>query len=772
MKALILLAFVLAMTPNISQAQSSLDCSNPPAGIAAGHRPKLQSGGYGFCVVDACVGNLEVYKNRCVGAPSVRWFSVSRQLTEGEYTIALYAVLSRQPSSRITLPIKVSGSSATIGRDYELSSQAVVFDSSVSNPFLVTIHKIAGYQPNREILLEFDSSSLVSSVPLQGISLSITDSEPPQPISASLAVVNSSGQIGGVVSIGDSHALLRITASAPLSKLFPTRLEVIPSGDVGALTGGSAHYRVSIPANQTSIDVNLPISPAVAGFATDSVISLRVKTVSAPAISSSTSMLIQATGFSLMPSAPQLMHQNSVPHTDKVGNSLSTYQAGSSFFPIWAYGNKHPSTNYLCHPDEAAKKWDENNPSDSTRYSNVRVLKEAHFNTGQFWGGYPEYSDFFLNESKRLGMQVLFYWQPLDDGLTARTWDSWSAYHNTLDYITRNGADSNILGWIPTEETGRYFSKPQKSVEGWVLFYHSLIDQIRSLSPKSIFILENLWVSNQTEKTLVSNDPDGTLDVWSYFHWRDNVAAIDDYVPNLKSLQTFDYSNGLSRAGQFVSRMYGETRPYWSMINVFEEYDSNGSIANGNEFPSPVQLRDMVYISIVHGATGVAYFAPDDFTMRQAHMVGVRPDTPTSYLQQGYCAGLDMLSVSAEKAQESITLWNTISEINSEIEQLSPVLLTNTSSTTYSVYASGTAISTNPIRTMLKEFNGAYYLFVTNLDKSNLKIRVAIDALSSGSQAQVLFENRGVSATNTGGKTWIADDIGEFGVHVYRVSKP
>lgn len=477
--------------------------------------------------------------------------------------------------------------------------------------------------------------------------------------------------------------------------------------------------------------------------------------------------------FISSPNAAQLIYQNSVPHTDRLGTPMSEFQPGISFFPIWSYGNKHPSTSYICHPDAQSKMWREELPADSTRLSNLKLLQNASFNTGQFFGA-PDYSEIFLREASRLNMQSLFYWYPLDSGLTSTAWETWSGYSHHLDFITKNGQHSNILGWIPTEETGRYFSQTTKTMEGWITFYHSMINQIRTVSPKAVFIVDNLWVENQTEKPFT----DGSVDAWLYFHTQDSVAGLDNYIQNLKTISTFDQSNGIPRAGKFIQSAYSGTRPYWPMVNVYEEYNEQGEIVNGSEFPSPTQLRNLVYNSIVHGATGIGYFGIDDYAFRRENMLGIRPDTPAAYLTDpnlsyGACDqnSFKMLTVTQAKAEESILLWNTVAQINSELQQLSSAILSKTSRQEYSVEVSGKSISPTPIRTMLKEFGGESYLIAINQDRVKLRSRISLPAPNHFGTIQVLFENRTIRPADKATGSSFIDDFSEFAVHVYKFRK-
>ena len=473
----------------------------------------------------------------------------------------------------------------------------------------------------------------------------------------------------------------------------------------------------------------------------------------------------EAIAYTDDPRAMQKIYQLGVPHTDRQGKSMIAFEEGRSFFPLWMYGQKHPTTNYLCHPDESAKKWNSIQPTDPTRISNLAVLKLGNFNSAQYWGP-GDFSSDFLNEIERLDMQALFYWQPLDRHLTSYEWDPSAGSSNLLDFVARNANHPNILGWIPTEETGRYFSLTEKTPEQWILHFKDVRRQFKGLSDRPVILLDNLWVSGQTELTLAT-DPSGALDAWLYWHQDDEIVALDNYVKNLRSLKTFDAINGLTRGGDFVARSFATAKPHWAMLNVFEEYP-DGTTMGEHQFPSPPQLRAMAFMSIVHGATGLAYFGSDDYALREAKMIGIRPDTPTAYLKAGTCAGAEwanMLSVSDAKAKESQALWQTTVEINRQIGELAHVILQPTSKHDYRVAYKGTPISKSPIRTLLKRYKDSHYLIAVNLDDVALKARFSFSQPIQEA-ADVLFENRAIRAD---GKKTLDDEFEPFAVHIYRI---
>jgi hypothetical protein len=474
---------------------------------------------------------------------------------------------------------------------------------------------------------------------------------------------------------------------------------------------------------------------------------------------------IEAAG-SASAEAVQTIYQNGVPHTDRTGHMMFDYKEGSSFFPIWMYGMKHPRTAYLCHPDEASKAWV--SPEDP-RVSNIALLKEGGFNAAQFIGE-GDYSEIFLKEVEREGLQALMYWKPLDRGLDAEP--------TIKTFLQNYGDHPNLLGIVPTEEVGRYFSFYQDAshtatmeanMNQWIDFHSTVRAQIKALTSRPVFTIDNLWLANQTELSANNHD----LQTWRAWNDRSDIIALDNYPQSLPKLQTFDYSRGISRMGDFVQRTYAEQKPFWALVNAYEEVPAAGAPKIA-EFPSPAQMRAMIYSSIVGGATGVGYFIFDDYASRKSRMIGIRPDTPPAYLLQGMCADpiwSDMLVISEEKAQQSRELWQAVSTINHELQEISPAILSKTSRSPYRVLLLGPKISPTPIRTILKEYRNDLYLIAVNLDRARLDVTFEQSDSIPGSTVEVMFEKRNVSVdARPNAKVSFTDTFGEFDVHVYRWS--
>jgi hypothetical protein len=152
----------------------------------------------------------------------------------------------------------------------------------------------------------------------------------------------------------------------------------------------------------------------------------------------------------------------------------------------------------------------------------------------------------------------------------------------------------------------------------------------------------------------------------------------------------------------------------------------------GSGGPTPVQIRAEVWMALVHGAGGIQYFC---------HRTA--PD-----VDETACLD-DTASAGAMRA------------VDSEITELAPVL--NTPS-----LANGMTTSPSPssavVDTMMKRAQGSTYLFAVSRQSGSVTAHFTLSGAPDTVTADVLGENRTVSAT--GGA--FSDDFAPYGVHLYR----
>jgi hypothetical protein len=198
------------------------------------------------------------------------------------------------------------------------------------------------------------------------------------------------------------------------------------------------------------------------------------------------------------------------------------------------------------------------------------------------------------------------------------------------------------------------------------------------------------------------------------------------------------------------TRALGEQEPSW----FTEQAYSLGTYG----FPTPDQMRAATYAAIVHGGTGVWYFMFDSWVARSVNVVGVRPSIPESYPERVIFAGLRATS---DIRQQGEALWRGITDVNTELAGLEPIILAPTSTRDYQVYVDAQPNAWSPIRTMLKEVDGDVYLIAVNMDDVALNLRVDVGEALLG--ATDVLEVRDLRAGD------LIDHFEPFGVHVYQL---
>jgi hypothetical protein len=204
-------------------------------------------------------------------------------------------------------------------------------------------------------------------------------------------------------------------------------------------------------------------------------------------------------------------------------------------------------------------------------------------------------------------------------------------------------------------------------------------------------------------------------------------------------------------------------KPVWTIVDAFQHpHDREWPY----RFPTPMQMRAQVYAAIVSGATGVAYFTFDSWPMRSAGIVAISPDPKPSY-RDGAPAWTNASPLLLVQAK---ALWETTKQINGEIKELTPALLSPTvgDQVKYAVDVQGESVTPSPLKCMLKPHPaGGYVLLMVNVDDAVLEATVSIPTPIRS--IEVLYENRTAPALE-GSK--FSDHFEPFDVHVYRIKPP
>jgi len=437
------------------------------------------------------------------------------------------------------------------------------------------------------------------------------------------------------------------------------------------------------------------------------------------------------------PTAVQTIYQNGTPHTDKDGNTRSTYDQNKSFFPIGIYYPNsdadlatvsNPSTNfnlaflfntYVAHNNDAV-----NSVINKIKVSSNPDFKIILSNKN---------TDYFDLNWVKLGQ----FSSPDNSKILP-----------SFPFLEQNNDKKNIFAWYLADE-------PIKYGNPWVTFLETLSSKIKA--------------RGVTKPLFEVNTADMTNTAWNSFAKLGDIAVLDNYPtdqkwvrsdPNLaiSSLDRSDIKVTIPKTVSATVAANESAKPVWLVVQAMKP--KNGTDGKQTRFPTPAEEKAMVYSGIVNGATGIIYYAYDTPEVLRANAgkehVGINPN-PDSNLSQANQAA-------------SKTLWNSIAGtggINSELKQLSPAILSATSKSEYSVNTTqdtATNQSPTPVRTMLKEYNGKYYLIAVNVNNNKAQTTFSFtDNVFKNSNIAVQFENRNLSESNQA----FADNFEPFAVHVY-----
>ncbi len=268
----------------------------------------------------------------------------------------------------------------------------------------------------------------------------------------------------------------------------------------------------------------------------------------------------------------------------------------------------------------------------------------------------------------------------------------------TDEEIGRFKSDPNILGWYLDEEpTHRTYLEMEKSGRRTLMSeryeaYLSRRAAIKAVDPHHpVFPLESGWI------------PRGMQSWWERWNTAGDVAVYDHYPLELHTADIELFAKQVSLAAK-INR---QTKPIWLTVQA---YRSNGAI-----LPTPDQLRGMVFTGLIHGATGIIYFAYDSWVTRAWDVVGIAPETPVSH-------GVHHAATPGE-VRRSRALWAGTRALNAELDRLTPQLLSPTATVSYTVSSAGPSRTRSPIRAMLKQREGVYTLFASNIEKASLGAR-------------------------------------------------
>ena len=220
--------------------------------------------------------------------------------------------------------------------------------------------------------------------------------------------------------------------------------------------------------------------------------------------------------------------------------------------------------------------------------------------------------------------------------------------------------------------------------------------------------------------------------------------------PALVMQATLSRSQGIPETVSLAVSANKERKPVWLCIQAFEGtagdtrsvvvlcYKIFGTflapfciLHPGPRFywtmPTERQLRIQAYAGVVHGATGIIYFALDPLIQTMGAGIAPQSNTATG-VYNGQATDNTIVPGDPRYApyrspaliNASESLWRASTVLNAELTALAPALFSPTSSVHYSVAFAGHNYSTTPIRTLLKNnphvSKHRYTLLAVNVD--------------------------------------------------------
>ncbi len=406
--------------------------------------------------------------------------------------------------------------------------------------------------------------------------------------------------------------------------------------------------------------------------------------------------------------AIQKIYRGGVPHTDSRGVPRFVYDPDKSFLPIGLY-------HALVGPHFG-------------RDYDLSDLKEARFNLIHFWNG-QTLAD-VLGPARTAGLQLM-------------------VPEPTLDDVRRFRGDPTIWGWYLDEEpSGRY--QPDTHSEKLAIFAERR-DAVHVLDPdRPVFSLDKPAMD------------DGRRVNWLRWIGAGDIAAHFNYpVLTSEPLRTLDTVRGIPRSVALAVEASAERKPVLLVVQAFAS-------PRGWAWPSPRELRAMTYAGIVHGATGIMYFAYDSFVTRDGEVIGIAPDPtaahgPTPDFDND---GKPPVAATERDLETSRGLWRAALGLNAELHALAPVLLSPTAGADYTASVTGESVSQTPIRVILKEHDGRWTLIAVNLDDAALRVRMTFPLPLR--RVGRLFDDEEPPVV-TGGI--IEDNFAPFAVRLYTIER-
>ncbi len=407
------------------------------------------------------------------------------------------------------------------------------------------------------------------------------------------------------------------------------------------------------------------------------------------------------------PLAVQRVYQEGVPHTDRHGRVRLAYDPAASFLPVGLY----------------------------------------HALTGREFG-----RDYDFAAVRAAGFNAIYPWDGLDPARVL---------------AAAKAAGLVVVMGDPTDATvARAAHDPAAPVLAWAVDHEPSTAELTPVWPARLDRFrarrDAIHRSDPGRPVLAIDSPDFTgpeAERWAAWAAAGDISSHFNYPVGRTPPVSLSTTRGIPRSVARAVALNGERKPVWLVVQAF------AGPRHGWAFPTPALLRAMTYAGLVHGATGILFFAYDSFVTRDDGVVGIAPEPRADYgpAPDFNRDGQPRLVAEPDQLAGSRALWDTARRIAAELETLRPVLLGPTSRRPYRVEIFGEGKSRAPIRTMLKERNGEATLLVVNLDDVAMRYRVSFATPVGAPRAP--FDPHAAPVPAPEG--W-QDTLPPFGVRVYR----
>jgi len=206
-----------------------------------------------------------------------------------------------------------------------------------------------------------------------------------------------------------------------------------------------------------------------------------------------------------------------------------------------------------------------------------------------------------------------------------------------------------------------------------------------------------------------------------------DIASIDIYPA---AHDNAEIAGNLWYVAHGVERLkqWAQGRPVWNCIECTRIHNKQQHKA------TPQQVRCEVWMSLIHGSTGIIYF--------------VHEWQPTAD-ESALLSDPEMLAA--------------VTQINRQIAALAPVLNSPTPADAAQVTSSNAGV---PVATMVKRQGGAVYVFAVTMREGPTRARFTVQGLAGPKSVEVLGEQRTLDAKDG----VFADEFPSWGVHLYRMA--